>query len=216
MNMLQRLRYTMPGSAAALAAALFLLSGCGASPAPSADNTIPEPPPPAAGTAIDPPLQIADFSMPSSTGAELGLADLQGKPTLLFFGYTFCPDICPLTLAEFRKVREDLGERGDEVNFVFISVDGERDTPERLAQYIEGFNPQFIGLQGTEQALRQIGPDFGLYYEKQVVEGTSASYLVDHSSASYLLDSEGRLVMVYSYGTPPEVISADLQTMLES
>jgi protein SCO1/2 len=167
-----------------------------------------------AGTPIEPPQELTDFTLPSSRGEPVSLSDLQGKPTMLFFGYTFCPDVCPITLAEFKQVKANLGDQADQVNFVFVSVDGRRDTPERLAQYIESFDPAFLGLQGDEATLRKIGSDYGLYYQAHSPEGTSAQYLVDHSSASYLIDAEGKLRMVYTFDTPPEVISSDLQTML--
>ncbi len=168
----------------------------------------------AAGTPIEPPQELTDFTLPSSRGEPVSLSDLQGRPTMLFFGYTFCPDVCPITLAEFKQVKANLGDQADQVNFVFISVDGRRDTPERLAQYVESFDPAFLGLQGDETTLRKIGGDYGLYYKAHSPEGTSAQYLVDHSSASYLIDAAGQLRMVYVFNTPPEIISNDLQTML--
>ncbi len=167
-----------------------------------------------AGTPIEPPQALSDFTLPSSRGEPMSLSDLQGKPTMLFFGYTFCPDVCPMTLADFKQVKANLGDQADQVNFVFVSVDGQRDTPERLAQYVESFDPAFLGLQGDEATLREIGSDYGLYYKAHSPEGTSAQYLVDHSSASYLIDAEGKLRMVYSFDTPPEIVSTDLQAML--
>jgi protein SCO1/2 len=146
----------------------------------------------------------------------MSLSNLRGKPVVLYFGYTFCPDICPTTLADITRARYNLGERADEVHFVMVSVDPERDTPEVLKAYLANFNENFIGLQGEPQVLRQIGPDYGLFYQKREIEGTSAAYLIDHSAATYLIDEQGRLMMIYGYGIPADVISSDLQTYLET
>lgn len=166
-----------------------------------------------AGTVIDPPTPLSDFSLPSSGGAPLGLAELRGKPTLIFFGFTNCPDVCPTTMADFKQAKDALGADGGRVNFVLISVDPERDTPEALARYLGNFDPAFIGLQGDEATLRRIGRDYGLYYQAQPPR-EDGSYDVEHSSASYLADAEGRLRVVYSYGTPADTYVGDLRKLL--
>lgn len=167
-----------------------------------------------AGTVIEPPTPLVDFSMPSSLGRPIGLAELKGKPTLIFFGFTHCPDVCPTTMAEFKRARAELGADGERVNFVLISVDAERDTPEALASYVQAFDPAFIGLQGEEATLRKIGRDFGLFWEKQP-PAADGSYDVEHSSAAYMLDPEGRLKIVYSYGTPYSTFVRDLRALLK-
>jgi protein SCO1/2 len=164
------------------------------------------------GTVLDPPTILEDFTLPSSTGAPLGLQDLKGRPTLIFFGFTNCPDVCPTTMAEFKRAKEALGDDGANVNYVLISVDPERDTPEAMARYLGSFDPAFIGLQGDEATLRRIGRDFGLYYEKQS-PAADGSYDVQHSSAAYLLDTEARLSIVYSYGTPYTTFVRDIQAI---
>jgi protein SCO1 len=168
----------------------------------------------AQGTLIDPPIQLSDFTMPSSRGEPLSLSSFAGQPSVIFFGYTFCPDICPLTLSEMKRVKEQLGADGERLNVLFVSVDAERDTPEVLARYVTSFDPAFVGLQGEEATLRRIGKEYGLYYAKSQVQNTSASYLVDHSSATYLIDGAGRLRVVYPYGTEPEVIVRGVQRLL--
>lgn len=192
---------------------IFGLLMAGACTAPTASN---EPVAQDQGTIIDPPVELTDFTMPSSQGGQpLSLSDLRGQPVLLFFGYTFCPDVCPTTLSEFKQTRELLGAAGDNVRYVFVSVDPERDTPAVLARFVGLFAPTFIGLQGDEATLRQIGAEYGLYYQKQSVAGTSAAYLIDHSAAAYLIDAQGRLRTIYSYGTTPEVIAAGIQRLLD-
>jgi protein SCO1/2 len=192
----------------------LLLAGCAQPAAQDGhDDHAVETDPMAAGTILEPPTQIVDFTMPSSRGAPLGLAELKGKPTLIFFGFTNCPDVCPTTMAEFKRAKAELGADGDQVNFVLVSVDAERDTPEALATYVQAFDPAFIGLQGEEATLRAIGRDFGLYWQKQP-PAADGSYSVDHSSAAYLLDAQGRLSIVYSYGTPYTTYVKDLRAML--
>ncbi|MGQ9927065.1 MAG: SCO family protein [Chloroflexaceae bacterium] len=189
---------------------LVLLAGCarpapGPAPGPSAEQ----------GTRIEPPVQLSDFTMPSSLGRDLSLSELRGKPVVLFFGYTFCPDVCPMTLSELKRVKAELGADGPRLQVVFVSVDGARDTPEVLARHLAAFDPDFIGLQGDDATLRRIGSEYGLYYKRNTPEGTSAAYLVDHSSATYLIDAEGRLRVVYGFGTSPEAIAAGVRELLK-
>lgn len=192
----------------------LLLAGC-AQPQPAVEhNHAVADDPMTAGTVLDPPTVLADFTLPSSTGEPLSLADLKGRPTLVFFGFTNCPDVCPTTMAEFKRAKEELGVDGERVNYVMISVDPERDTPEVLARYLGAFDPAFVGLQGDDATLRRIGRDFGLYYERQP-PAADGSYDVTHSSAAYLLDSEARLSIVYSYGTPYTTFVRDIRAMLE-
>ncbi len=199
---------------------LFLLAACtGAAEQEPTSAPIDDIPfqPPTQGTRIEPPREVADFTLTSSDSTPIRLSDLSGKPMMLYFGYTFCPDICPTTLAELVRVKRNLGEQGDDVSFVFISVDGERDTPQVIKTYLAAFDEDFIGMTtDDEQTIRKIGVDYGLFFEKRKVEGTSADYLVDHTAATFLLDSEGRLHTIYGYGTPAQVISDDILAMLET
>lgn len=191
-----------------------ILAGC-AQPAAQDEHAHAEADPMTAGTVLEPPTVMTDFSMASSAGRPISLADLRGKPSLIFFGFTSCPDVCPTTLAEFKRVKDGLGDSGDQVNYVFISVDPQRDTPEVLATYVGAFDPTFIGLQGDEATLRQIGRDYGLFYEVHSPAAGSDGYDVDHSSAAYLADGAGRLRVVYSYGTPHTTLEADVRKLLD-
>lgn len=170
--------------------------------------------PPTQGQRIEPPGVINNVTLIDQDGEPLSLEDLQGKPTLIYFGYTFCPDICPTSLADMVRVKRNLGEQADEVNFVFISVDGERDTPAVIKRYLSNFDEDFIGLTEDPAQLRRMAPQFGVYFEKSEVGGTSAAYLIDHSAAIYLLDEQGRMHTVYGYGIPADVMTADVQAML--
>jgi protein SCO1/2 len=199
----------------ALLAALLLaaLGACARAPAEVAPVEV-APAAPDQGTVIDPPVQLSDFTLPSSRdGQPVSLSDLRGGPTLLFFGYTFCPDVCPTTLSDIKRAKDLLGADGEALNVIFISVDPERDTPEVLARYVGAFDPSFIGLQGDEATFRQIGEEYGLYYQRRQVEG-SATYLMDHSAATYLLDGEGRLRTVFGFGTPAATLQAAVAHLL--
>jgi protein SCO1/2 len=171
-------------------------------------------------TPIDPPRPVSDFTMPAALpngeSGSLSLSDLEGKHTLLFFGYTHCPDFCPITLAEFKQIKQALGDRAERLQFLFVSVDGDRDTPEVIRRYLNGFDPSFIGMSGTRDTLEPIRPDYGLYYELRTNEGRGDNYLVDHSTPSYLIDPQRRLVAIYSYNASASVIAADIAERLAS
>ena len=107
-----------------------------------------------------------------------------------------------------------LGRDADEVTFVFVSVDPQRDTPERLAEYVGAFDPAFIGLTGDDAALRPIAQEFGVYYQAVPLEGSETAYTVDHTASSFALDREGRLAIAFSYGTPPDAIVQRIRAAL--
>lgn len=159
-----------------------------------------------------PPKAVNEFTLTGTDGEPFTLDDLRGRYTLIAFGYTHCPDVCPLTLTEFKRVKRELSaEQAAQVNFAFVSVDGERDTPDLLANYLSRFDPAFIGITTTNDRLMQETADaFGVYYEKRVIEGTQAAYLVDHTASSFLLNPDGAIIKVYGFGTPPVEIAADL------
>ncbi len=202
-------RLWIAGIAALLVVALAACGSDGGSDAPGPTAT------PRPGTVLDPPKEIGDFTLTSHTGDPLSLSDLRGKAVLLFFGYTHCPDVCPMTLAEFKQVKRELGDAADRVAFVFASVDGERDTPERLAAYVGAFDPDFIGLTGDEATLREIGRDYGLFFQRSTYDNTQADYLVDHTASSFVVGPEGRLRIVYPYQTDPAIIAEGIAALLD-
>lgn len=165
---------------------------------------------------VEPPKELVNFTLTNQDGEEFRLSDLNGKPTLLFFGFTHCPDVCPTTMAEYRIIKRELGDVGDDVNFVLVSVDGTRDTPEALRAYVDKFDPTFIGLTGDEDYVRRIGQDYFLYFNRAVTEGTqsAAGYMVDHTSYSYLIDPDGKLRFIYPFQAPRETIIGDIQKLI--
>ena len=187
-----------------------LISACGQAPttATTGDDT---PPPPTEPIVLEAFTLLTDFQMPSTTGRDLRLSDFQGSYAVLFFGYTHCPDFCPTTLGEYKQVKQRLGDAVDHVQFVFISVDGERDTPEALAKYVSIFDPAFVGLSGTDATLQPIAKQYGLYYKLRKEEAVDGNYFVDHTTLSYLVDPQGQLVAMYPYGLDPQIIADDLR-----
>ena len=161
---------------------------------------------------IDPPREVTDFTLTSHTGDPLSISDLRGRYVLMYFGYTNCPDICPMTLLDVRDVYEGLGVDAENVAFAFISVDGERDTPAALANFIERrrMGDYLIGLSGEETVLRQITPDYNLQYELDSPD-ENGYYAVDHTTTLFLLDPEGRLMRLFGFGTSPDTIISEIQ-----
>lgn len=169
------------------------------------------------GAVVNPPLLVRDFTLPASTGDDLSIHQLDGKYRMIFFGYLHCPDFCPLTMAEFRQVKALLGDDlASEVEFIYISVDGTRDTPQLIARYLKNFDDEFIGFSGDDATLARIQPDYGFYYQRRLDTGSRAEYIIDHSTRSYMLDREGRLVTSFTYDTEPETIAAALRWFIEN
>lgn len=168
------------------------------------------------GTVINPPLLVRDFTLPASTGEDLSIHQLDGKFRMIFFGYLHCPDFCPLTMAEFRQVKGLLGDLASEVEFIYISVDGARDTPALIGRYLKNFDEEFIGFSGDDVTLARIQPDYGFYYQRRLDTGSRAEYIIDHSTRSYMLDRGGRLITSFTYDTEPEVIAGALRWFIEN
>jgi protein SCO1/2 len=153
------------------------------------------------------------LSLPDQTGQVRTLADFKGKVTVVFFGYTQCPDVCPTTMAELAQVKKALGKDGERVQGVFITIDPERDTPELLKAYMASFDPSFVALRGTPEQTAATAKDFKVFYAK--VPGKSAgSYTMDHTAGSYIFDASGKLRLFTRYGSGAEALTADLKTLL--
>jgi protein SCO1 len=166
------------------------------------------------GTVLDPPKPVADFSLTDQNGGTFRLSEQRDHVVLLFFGYTFCPDVCPTTLGKWARVREALGQEAQDVRFVFVTVDPQRDTPERLGQHMAVFNADFIGLTGPDDALEQVYQSFGVYHEKDTSTESAAGYLVNHTASAFVVDKQGRWRLVHSFDTPADEIVDDIRQLL--
>lgn len=169
------------------------------------------------GTPYDPILPAPEFEGTNWDGQPFAISDLQNKVVLLFFGYTFCPDICPLTLAEMKAVLAELGDDADKVAVVFVSTDPERDTPERLAPYMQAFDPSFYGVNVPMDALEAVKKDYGVYAEKRFLGNSQSTtdYLIDHTGWTYLIDGEGNLREIFSVDMSPEQIVPDVAYLVD-
>lgn len=167
------------------------------------------------GTILKSPRPVEPFSLTRDTGAPFTNADLAGHWTVVFAGFTFCPDVCPTTLAELKAMTAKLGATADQVRVLLVSVDPGRDTPEKIGQYVRFFNPAFVGVTGTDAQLEALGRNLGFVYAK--VDGaTPDSYTIDHSTALILIDPQGRIAGYLTPPFKPDTMAADLNTLLAS
>lgn len=168
------------------------------------------------GAVFDPPRALSDFSLMSTTGAPFTLSDHRGEAILLYFGYRSCPDFCPTTFADMRRVYRDLGEPVTErLNVVFVTLDPARDTLDIMTQYVASFHPDFIGLRDEGAGLAALMADFGVVSEQRIVGESSLSYLIDHTASVFLIGTDGRLVAQYLYGTDYRDIVHDVGVLLQ-
>lgn len=155
-----------------------------------------------------------DFRLTDHTGKARSMADFRGKSVVMFFGFTHCPDVCPTTLSDMRKVMQLLGNDAERLQVLFVTVDPQRDTQELLAKYVPSFNPTFLGLRGDQAATNKVAGDFKIVH--QIQEGkTPESYTVAHTAASLIFDPQGRLRLFVNYGMEPEKIAADIKLLLK-
>ena len=153
------------------------------------------------------------FDLPDAGGQRRTLADFKGKVTLVFFGFTQCPDVCPTTLLEIAAVKTALGADGDRVQGVFITIDPERDTPEVLKAYVDNFGAGFVALRGSMEETQGVAKAFKVYYAK-VPGQASDSYTMDHTAGTYVFDGNGKVRLFTRYGTGAEALKHDLQLLL--
>jgi protein SCO1/2 len=166
------------------------------------------------GTVLDPPLEIGTYDLDRADGGTYQLGEQDGL-MLVYFGYTYCPDVCPTTMLELRKAYEALGDRGADVQVMMVTVDPARDTADKLARYVSNFNPAFIGLRTDDEAeLDALLADFGAYRELETPSADDpGNYLVSHTATVYLVDGSN-VREIFSYGTPGADIAADVKREL--
>ena len=155
------------------------------------------------------------FTLTDHNGQSRSLSDFKGKVVVLFFGYTQCPDVCPTSMNELAEVKRLLGNDGDKLQGVFVTVDPARDTTELLKAYMSNFDPTFVAFVPTADELPVVAKQFKIYYKK--VEGqTPTSYTMDHSAGSYVYDTQGNLRLYSRYGVGVQVLAQDIQTLLKT
>lgn len=156
------------------------------------------------------------FEMTNDFGQPVTQADYRGKVTVLYFGYTHCPDVCPLTLVNLHTVLQKLGKPADDVRVLFVTVDPARDTVPVLHQYVNAFDPRIVGLTGTGDQIAELAKRYRTFYKPQPASGsTSAGYEVTHSSAIYFFDRDGRARVLATPGSTNEAMFHDLKLLLE-
>ena len=187
--------------------AMFGLSGCDKATAPSAGA------PTFRGVDITGAEYARSLSLPDQNGQPRTLADFKGKVTVVFFGYTQCPDVCPTTMVELAQVRKALGKDGERVQGIFVSIDPERDTPEILKAYMASFDPSFVALRGTPDQTAAAAKEFKVFYAK-VPGKAEGTYTMDHTAGSYILDATGKVRLFERYGGGTEALTADLKALL--
>lgn len=174
--------------------ALMLLAGCADGQAPVMGQAA-----------------FAAVTLESSDGRTLTIRDLQGKPTLLFFGFTHCPEVCPLSLVKAVQIKRLLGPAAERLQVVIVTVDPERDTPAHLREYLAAFDPGFLGLAGDEAGTRAIAESLGVSY-RRVGEGDAATF--EHTASWFLLGADGQLQDVYGYAMSEQAIVEKLRGRL--
>ena len=166
------------------------------------------------GSAIEPPQPAPAFTLTGQDGTPQGLGGATGKVQLVFFGYTYCPDVCPSTLGVMQQVLRRLGNDANKVDVIFVTVDPKRDTPEKLAGYLKAFDPRIRGLSGEEATLTPVWQAYGVYRAERAVDGDVNGYLVDHSARVYAIDAQGKLRATYPFGFSVDDLLSDVRFFL--
>ena len=154
------------------------------------------------------------FRLASTAGGELSSEELKGKPFIVFFGYTHCPDICPTTIAAVSSWLEALGPEGKELKAFFISVDPDRDSVASMKDYLSSFPEHIVGLTGTPEQIAEVAKAYRVYYAKHPLK--DGDYAMDHSAAIYLMNRQGNLAATLTYDAKPDEAIAKLKRLLAS
>jgi protein SCO1/2 len=164
---------------------------------------------------FEPAREAPDFELDGSEGAKIKLSALRGKVVILQFGFSYCPKICPVTLANVTEAFKLLGPAAAGVQHVFITVDPERDSPARLKEFLSFFNPTFLGATGSEETLDAVNKAYGVLANKAASTDKKLGYEVHHSSSIYLVDRQGMLRVLVPFGKSPDAIAHDITLLLK-
>jgi protein SCO1 len=157
-----------------------------------------------------------DFTLNDQNGQPFRLSEQRGRVVFLFFGYSYCPDECPLTLSAFKQAQRLLGGDAANVRFVLVTVDPERDSPARLKEYLNVFSADFVGLTGTPVDLGQVYQSYGVYVKKTPPEEGATGYSIDHTVGIYVIDRAGQWRLLEDYTAAPEDMVNDARILLKS
>lgn len=155
-----------------------------------------------------------DFNLIDHNGQPRTIADFQGKAVILFFGYTNCPDMCPMTMYKHALAMEKLGKDAQRVQVLFVTLDPKRDTPEVLKQYAPAFHPSFLGMYGNEEMTKAAANEFKTFFQHQKPDA-NGFYTVDHMGPSFVFDPQGRLRLFIADQHSADMIAQDLRTLLK-
>lgn len=206
----------LPLRVCAAAALALMLAGCERAPAPETGSAGVSGAPAASafnGVDITGAAYARELALPDLDGRARSLPEFKGKVVVVFFGYTQCPDVCPITMTELAAVKAQLGADGARVQPLFVTVDPERDTPEMLRAYMASFGPDFIALRGSADDIRRVAKEFRVVYAK-VPSKDEAHYTIDHTAGSYLFDTQGRVRVFSRYGAGADNVAADIKQLL--
>ena len=153
------------------------------------------------------------LDLPDASGKARTLADFKGKVTVVFFGFTQCPDVCPTALAEVAEVKQKLGADGDKVQSVFVTVDPERDTPAVVGAYVAAFGRDFVALRGSLEQTQAAAKEFKVFFAK-VPGKTAGSYTMDHTAGSFVFDPQGRVRLFVRNGGGADAMGHDVKLLL--
>jgi protein SCO1/2 len=166
------------------------------------------------GTVLQSSETAYNFTLDVADGKAVKLSDYRGKLVLIYFGYTYCPDICPATLGAVTTALKDLGKKADDVQLIMISVDPARDTPDKLAEYVHHFSPAFIGGTNSLDEISKTAALYGVFYQISPEKTTNGDYLIDHTATLMVIDRDGYLKLVFPFGVTGAEIADDLKYML--
>jgi protein SCO1/2 len=153
------------------------------------------------------------LALPDVDGKERSLADFKGKVTVVFFGYTQCPDVCPTTMADLAQAKKALGPDGDRLQAIFVTIDPERDTPQVLKSYMASFDPTFVALRGSLDQTQAAAKEFKVFYGK-VPGRAEGSYTMDHTAGAFILDANGKPRLFERYGGGADPFTADIKALI--
>jgi protein SCO1 len=182
---------------------LLMLVACSPAPAPVESNS----------TDITGADFAKELALTDHTGKPRTMSDFTGKVVVMFFGFTHCPDVCPTTMNDLKQAMKLLGEKSNEVQVLFVTVDPERDTQEVLAKFVPSFDARFIGLRGNAQETEETVKNFKIFYAK-VPGKDKADYSIDHSAGMYVFDKKGKVRLYMGYGQKPAEIASDISKLL--